>query len=124
MGITAYLKNQVKNHSKIENSVNNKKSKISKSNFSKSWKENIDKMLNIMIQTSSLLLFSVVIITVGTRVSNLSHFWSENNLFKFAETKKHFWISKDDIRIHPYVILQLRISSQRSLGISKTLSDI
>ena len=36
------FENQVEDHSKIDNSVNNQKSKISKSNFSKAWKENID----------------------------------------------------------------------------------
>ena len=34
-GINAYLNNQVKKHSKIDNSMNNQKSKISESNFSK-----------------------------------------------------------------------------------------
>ena len=47
MGINAYLKNQVENHSKIDNSVNNQKSKISKSNFSKAWKEKRDNMLTL-----------------------------------------------------------------------------
>ena len=41
-GINAYLKNQFENHSKIGNSVNNQKSKISKSNFSKARKEKRD----------------------------------------------------------------------------------
>ena len=45
-GINAYLKTQVKNRSKIDNSVNNQKSKISKSNFSEAWKENRDNMLS------------------------------------------------------------------------------
>ena len=45
MGILVYLKNQVENHSKIDNSVNNQKSKTYKSNFSKAWKENRDNML-------------------------------------------------------------------------------
>ena len=44
-GINAYLKNQVENHSKINNSVNNQKSKISKYHFSKAWKEKRDNML-------------------------------------------------------------------------------
>ena len=39
IGINADLKNQVENHSKIDNYVNNQKSKISKYNFSKAWKE-------------------------------------------------------------------------------------
>ena len=37
-GINTYLKNQVENHSKIDNSINNQKSKISKSNFYKAQK--------------------------------------------------------------------------------------
>ena len=45
MGINAYLKNQVENFSKIDNSVNNQTSKILKSNFSKAWKEKRDNML-------------------------------------------------------------------------------
>ena len=39
VGILACLKNQVENHSQIDNSVNNKKSKTYKSNLSKAWKE-------------------------------------------------------------------------------------
>ena len=41
-GILACLKNQVKNHSKIDNSVNNQKSKTPKYILSKAWKENRD----------------------------------------------------------------------------------
>ena len=44
-GINAYFKNQVENQPKIENYVNNQKSKISKSNLSKAQKENRDNML-------------------------------------------------------------------------------
>ena len=44
-GINEYLKNQAGNHSKIDNSVNDQKSKIYKSNFSKACKEKRDKML-------------------------------------------------------------------------------
>ena len=68
MGINAYLKNQVENHSKIDNSVNNQKSKISKSNFSKAQKEKRDNMLDIMIQKLLFLLLNIIIKTVGTRV--------------------------------------------------------
>ena len=35
----ACLKNQVENHTKIDNSVNNQKSKTSKSDLSKAWKK-------------------------------------------------------------------------------------
>ena len=45
-GINAYLKNQVENHSKIDNYVNNQKSKISESNCSKAWREKRDNMLS------------------------------------------------------------------------------
>ena len=48
VGMLACLKNQVENHSKIENSVNNQKSKTSESNFSKAWKEKIDNMLLVL----------------------------------------------------------------------------
>ena len=44
-GINEYLKNKVENHSKTENSINNPESKISKSNFSKTWKEKRDNMI-------------------------------------------------------------------------------
>ena len=36
--INSYLKNQVEYHSKIDNTVNNQKSNISKSNFSRACK--------------------------------------------------------------------------------------
>ena len=68
MGINSYLKNQVENHFKIDNSVNNQKSKISKSNFSKAQKEKRDNMLDIMIQKLLFLLLNIIIKTVGTRV--------------------------------------------------------
>ena len=45
-GINAYSKNQVKNHPKIDNYVYNQKLKISKSIFSKAWKEKIDNTLS------------------------------------------------------------------------------
>ena len=45
MVINSYLKNQVKKYSKIVNTVNNQKSEISKSNFSKVCKENRDNIL-------------------------------------------------------------------------------
>ena len=56
--IHTYLKNQFENYSKIDNSVNNQKSKICKSNFSKAWKEKRDNMLSreITRQTSLFLL--------------------------------------------------------------------
>ena len=44
-GINAYFKNQVENHSKVDNSVNNQKYKIFKSNFYKALKENRDNIL-------------------------------------------------------------------------------
>ena len=71
--INAYLENQLENHSKIDNSVNNQKSKFFKSNLSKAQKEKWDNMLDIMIQTDLLLLLNIIINKVGTRVSNLSH---------------------------------------------------
>ena len=40
------MKNQVENHSKIDNSINNQKSKISESNFSQARKEKRDNMLS------------------------------------------------------------------------------
>ena len=46
--INAYLKNQVENHSKIDSSIKNQKSKISKSNFSKARKETRNNMLDII----------------------------------------------------------------------------
>ena len=64
--IHAYLENQVKNHSKIGNTVNNQKYKISRSNFSKAPKEKKDNMLYIMRQTSLFLLWNIIIMTVGT----------------------------------------------------------
>ena len=97
--INAYLKNQVENHSKMDNSVNNQKSKISNSNFSRARKEKRDNMLEIMSQKILFLLLNIIIKTVGTRVSNLSHFWSGDNLVQFSNIKKHFCLSKDDVRI-------------------------
>ena len=51
-GNIANLKNQVENHSKIENSINNQNSITTNSNLSKDWKEKRNNMLYIMIQTS------------------------------------------------------------------------
>ena len=45
MGINLYPKNQVENHSKVDNSINNQKSKISKSNLLKVCKGGGDHML-------------------------------------------------------------------------------
>ena len=45
MGFIAYLKNQVEKQSRIDNSVNNQSSKISKSNLSKAENENKDNIL-------------------------------------------------------------------------------
>ena len=66
MGILAYLKNQVENHYKIDNSINSQKSKTSKSNFSKAWKEKRDNMLDIMSQTSLFLLINIIIKRLDT----------------------------------------------------------
>ena len=46
-GINAYLKNQVENHSKIDNDVNSQDSKIFKSNLSKACKEKRYNMIYI-----------------------------------------------------------------------------
>ena len=73
-GINANLKNQVENHSKIDNTVNNQKSKMSKFNFSKAWKENRDNMLDIMSQIRLFLLLNITIKTVVISVSYLNHF--------------------------------------------------
>ena len=81
------MKNQVKNKCKKENDVNNKKSKTSKYNFSNDSKEKGYNMLEIMIQTSLFPLLNIIITKVGTRVSNLSHFWSGDNLVKFRNIK-------------------------------------
>ena len=68
------IENQVKNHSKIDHSINNQKSKTPKSVFSKAWKEKRDNMIDIIFQTRLFLLLNIIIKRVGTRVSNLSHF--------------------------------------------------
>ena len=117
--ILAYMKNQVKKHFKVDNSVKNQKSKTSKSNSSKAWKGNRYYMIYIMIQTSLFLLFNIMINILSNTVSIWSIFWYGDNLAKFRNIKKHFWISKYDVSIHPSVILQLIMSSQRSLGIPK-----
>ena len=75
MVINAHFKNQVKNHSKIESSINDQKSKRSKSNFSKAWKEKRDNMLDIRRQTILFLIWNIIINTVGTRVSIWVIFW-------------------------------------------------
>ena len=91
MFILACLKNQVKNHSKIDNSVNNQKSKISKTGFSTAWKENRDNIIDIMIQTRLFLLLNIMIKMVCIRVSNLSlFFWSGDNLVNFRDIKNTF----------------------------------
>ena len=60
------MKNQVENYSKIDNYVNNQKSKISKSSFYKAQKEKRDNMIDIMSQISIFLLLTIIIKTVGT----------------------------------------------------------
>ena len=93
--IDAYLKNQVKNHSKIDNSVNNQKSKIFKSNLSKAWKEKRDNMLVIMSQTSLFLLLNIMRKKVGTLGYQIwVIFWSGDNLVKFRNIKNTFWYLK------------------------------
>ena len=91
-GILACLKNQVENHSKTDNSVNNQKSETFKSNFSKSWKENRESMLYIMRQTSLFSLLNLIINIVGSRVSNLILFLSWYDLVKFRNIKKKLGI--------------------------------
>ena len=119
-GIIVCLKNQVENHSKIDNYVNNQKSKTSKSNLYKAWKENRDNMLDIKIQTSLLLLLNIIMKIFGNIGYQIwAIFWSGNKLVKFRNIKKHLKISKYYVRIHPSVILQLLMSSKRSLGIPK-----
>ena len=68
MGINAYLKNQVKNYSKIDNSINNQKSKISESNFSKAWKEKRNNMLSSDIM-SQIIFYLPLIIIINTAVT-------------------------------------------------------
>ena len=73
-----------------------------------------------MIQTSLFLLLNIIIKEVSTLGYQIwAIFWSGDNLVKFRNIKKHFWISLDDVSIHPSVILRLLMSSQRSFGISK-----
>ena len=74
------MKNLVKKSSKIDNSVNNQKSKNPKSNFSKTWKEKRYNMLDITSQKVLLLLFDIIINILGTRASNLRHFLVWGNL--------------------------------------------
>ena len=68
------FENQVKNHSRIDHSINNQKSKTHKSVFSKAWKEKRDNTIDIIFQTRLFLILNMIIKRVGTRVSNLSHF--------------------------------------------------
>ena len=84
--------NQVKNHSRIDNSVNNQNSKTSKSNFSEAWKEKRNNILDIMIQTSLFSLLNIIINIVGSRVSNLILFLSWDELVKFRNIKKKLGI--------------------------------
>ena len=59
-----------------------------------------------MIQTILFLLSIIMVNTVGPRVYQIwAFFWSGDNLVKFKNIKKHFWVSKDDVIIHPSVIL-------------------
>ena len=75
-GVNVYLKNKVQNHSKLDNSVNNHKSKISEYVFSKARNEKRDNMLARHHDLDKL------IITIKyynkdsrySRVSNLSQF--------------------------------------------------
>ena len=80
------------------------------SNFSEACKENRENMLELFIETSLLLLLNILIKRVGNRVSNLSHFLSGDNIFKFRNIKKHVFVSKDDVSIHPSVLLHLRMT--------------
>ena len=68
--IDAYLKNQDEKQTKIDNSVNNQKSEISKSNLSKDWEENRDNMLyrEIVSQIILFLILNIIINIGGTRV--------------------------------------------------------
>ena len=71
-------------------------------------------MLDLMIQKILFLLLNIIIKRVCTYESNKRDpFLSGNNLFKFGNIKKRFWISKYGVRIHPSMILQLLISSQK-----------
>ena len=73
--INAYLENQVENYSKIDNFVNKQNAKISKSNFSKAWKEKRYHDLDITSQIKLFLILNIVINTVVTRVYNLGQFF-------------------------------------------------
>ena len=86
------FENQFEIHSKIDNYINNQKYKTSKSNFSKAWKENIDNMLEIMIQTSLLLILNIIIKRVGTRCSNIyaTKHLATIRLKIFNDTSVHF----------------------------------
>ena len=70
------FENQVENHSKIYNSINNQKPKTSRYNFYQVLKEKRDTILDIMMQKRLFLLLNVIINRVGTRVSYLSNFWT------------------------------------------------
>ena len=62
------MKDQVKKHFKIDNSIKKQNPKISKSNLSKFQKDKRDNMLGIVIQTSLFLLLSIIIKIVGNSV--------------------------------------------------------
>ena len=80
----------IRKNSKIDNYVNKQKSKTSKSNLSKSWKETSYNMLGIMTQTSLFLILNIITKRVVTRISNLNHFGSGNKFVKFKKIKKAF----------------------------------
>ena len=50
MGINAYLKKPSQKPLQNRTSINNQKTKISESDFSKAWKEKRDNMIDIIIQ--------------------------------------------------------------------------
>ena len=103
IGINTYLKNWVENHSKIDNSVNIQNSKTPKSNFSKVWKENRDNMLERNHESNKhIITINYYNNTVGTLGYQIwAIFWSWDNLVKFRNIKKQFWVSKYDVSIHP-----------------------
>ena len=59
--ILIFLKHQVENNSKIANSVDNKNSKTSKFNVSKTLSEKRENILDIMIQIRLFLRFNIII---------------------------------------------------------------
>ena len=77
-------------------------------------------MLDTTSQISLFSLLNIITKTVGTlRYQIWTIFLSGDKLVKFRNIKKYIWISKYDVSIHPSVILQLLMSSQRSLVTSK-----